>query len=402
VRTPVILLLVATGVTLLLGEGALRVAERTRCQDRMGGFVVRNRLWGWGHRPGAHGWAQGCLEGTPEWRVYTRINSRGLRDREIPRERSGGFRVLVLGDSFTAGMQVEQDATFVKLLERRLAASAPAGSDVEVLNAGVSGWGTDNALLFFQNEGWRYRPDLVLLAFDTVNDIWENARELVGTNPFWPDKPYFALVDGRLVRAHFPLPEVSLRRRVLVHLAGSLALDSAAFRRASAIPQVMSLLLIPPPNPLVPGGPADTWGVYREHYPEIWQEAWRITFGLVLRLRREVEKRGARFAVTVINGREVVSRQRWESDLGIRPALRGVALDPAKPNRLITRFLARRGIPTIPLLDEFRARFGDDATPGHFTRDGHWAPAGHELAARLIDEALHQLALVPADRPPAP
>lgn len=398
-RTAIFLLLGATAIIVLLGEGAFRLAERTHCRDQMGGFVVRNRAWGWGHRPGAHGWAQGCSEGKPEWRTYTRINGRGLRDRDIPHERAGGFRVLVLGDSFTAGMQVEQEATFVKLLERRLAASAPAGSRVEVLNAGVSGWGTDNALLFFQNEGWKYRPDLVLLAFCTVNDVWENTRELVGTNPFWPDKPYFTLVDDRLVLVHFPLPETSLRRRLLVYLAGSLALDSALFRRASAIPQVMSLLLIPPPNPLVPGGPVDTVLVYRKDYPEVWQQAWRITFDLIRRLRKDVEKRGARFAVTVINGREVVSPRRWESDvIALRPALQGVALDPVKPDRLITRFLARRGIPTIPLLDEFRARFGADATPGYFVRDGHWAPAGHGLAAELIAAGLHQLALIPAER----
>jgi hypothetical protein len=400
VRTALVLLLVATVVALLLAEGAFRIAERTHCQDRMGGFVVRNRLWGWGHRAGARGWAQGCSEGKPEWRAYTRINRHGLRDREIPHERTGGFRILVLGDSFTAAMQVEQEATFVKLLERRLAASAPLGSGVEVLNAGVSGWGTDNALLFFQHEGWRYRPDLVLLAFCTVNDVWENARELVASNPFWPDKPYFALVDDRLVLEHFPLAETSLRRRVLVSLAGSLALDSALFRRASAVPQVMSLLLIPPPDPLVPGGPVDTVGVYLEDYPEVWQRAWRITFGLVHRLREDVEKRGARFAVTVINGREVVSPRRWNSDvLALRPALQGVAMDPAKPDRLMTRFLAQRGIPTIPLLDEFRVRFGDDAMPGYFARDGHWAPAGHALAAQRIAAGLHQLALVPADGP---
>ena len=45
------------------------------------------------------------------------------------------------------------------------------------------------------------------------------------------------------------------------------------------------------------------------------------------------------------------------------------------------------------------AQFAADGTPGYFTWDIHWAPAGHALAARLVDEGLHRLALVPAPPP---
>ena len=130
--------------------------------------------------------------------VYGRINSRELRDREVAYEHGTAPRILVLGDSFTEAFQVEQEQTFERLLAERLG--------IEVVNAGDSGFGTDNALLFFLAEGWKYRPDLVVLMFNTSNDILENDNTpLLGTKFPYPDKPYFELTDGRLERRHYPL-----------------------------------------------------------------------------------------------------------------------------------------------------------------------------------------------------
>jgi hypothetical protein len=396
----IVLVVVATTLTLLVGEIGFRLVERVRCRDLAFGYMVRSRLWGWGHRPGAAGWLQGCLGNRSEWRTWIRINRHGLRGDDVPYERTGAFRVLVLGDSFTAAIQVDEQETFAKRLERRLAGSLE--SRVEVLNAGVSAWGTDNELEFYRHEGVKYRPDLVLLAFDTSNDVFESTRGLVGTDPFFPDKPYYVHEHGHVALRHSPLPESSLARRLSAGVAGPLALHSALFRRVAAIPAVRDLLLIPPPSPLLADKPEETMGVYRADYPPIWRAAWRLDRRLLLRLRREVARQGARFAVAVINGREVLSRSRWDFAMKMRPWLQGVALDPEKPNRLVTRFLARHDIPAIPLLDAFRAQFANDATPGHFQWDTHWTPVGHELAARLIADGLRAHGLLPAAaRPPA-
>ena len=42
---------------------------------------------------------------------------------------------------------------------------------VEVINAGVGGWGTDQEAIFYLGEGFRYQPDIVLLAFFVRNDV---------------------------------------------------------------------------------------------------------------------------------------------------------------------------------------------------------------------------------------
>jgi len=385
--------LLAFGVTLglLVAEGAGRLLERMVCRDALAGLVVRSREFGWRLRPGAAGWQQRCAVRAPEWRIHTRINPHGLRDRDIPYERRGGFRVLALGDSFVEGMQVDQERTFPKLLEQRLDA---AGVPTEVLNTGVAGWGTDNELLFFRTEGWKYAPDLVLLAFDTTNDVFENQRHLVARSTFWPDKPYFTLEHGQLTLQHFPLPARSPVMEALAALSGPLLLHSALMRWTTAFTSVWQLVGVPPPHPLEPGIP-EPMEIYLRHYPPEWQQAWRITRRLILQLRREVRAHGGRLAVVLVHPREEVSPMRFKFATDIRPALKGKALDVDKPNRLITRFLARRRIPTIPTLDEFRARYRENGTPGYLVADIHWAPAGHELVARLVDEGLHRLGLVP-------
>jgi lysophospholipase L1-like esterase len=112
---------------------------------------------------------------TPEFDVAVRINSRGLREREIGYDRPPGvFRILVLGDSQTFGWGVEADETYPRLVEHRLAAARRR--PVQVINAAVPGTGTAHQLYFLQTEGWKYRPDLVILGFFPFNDITDNGQ----------------------------------------------------------------------------------------------------------------------------------------------------------------------------------------------------------------------------------
>jgi lysophospholipase L1-like esterase len=377
------LLLALLGLLLGLGlsEGLARL---TLCQDSLL-FSGPNRLYGWGHTPNASGWAQRCVAGKPEWRAYTSINSLGLRDREIPYAPRPPFRILVLGDSFTAGLQVAQDRTFVKLLESALDAGAPPASRVEVLNAGVSGWGTDNELLYYRAEGWKYRADLVLLVFNTGNDVMEDSPALLAVSPFpYPDKPHFVLEDGRLRLRHFPLPAESPVMAALRAARRALDRHSVLYRLVNSL----GLRVLPAAaNAAAPPAGPNPGEVYLRQYPPRWQEAWRLVRGLVLTLKRDVEAHGSRFAVVVMNAKEEVMTQRilpWR--------------DFDKPNRLITEFLARRHISAIPLLETFRANYRTTGETGYFTWDVHWTERGHAIAAAEIARGLEAQGLVPAAR----
>jgi hypothetical protein len=81
-------------------------------------------------------------------------------------------RIVSLGDSFTIGYEVAFEDTFSRVLEREL---GRWGQRVEVLNAGVSGFGTAEECAYLERELWKYSPDLVLVSF-FVNDFADSVR----------------------------------------------------------------------------------------------------------------------------------------------------------------------------------------------------------------------------------
>ncbi|MBI5802532.1 MAG: hypothetical protein HZA92_17635 [Verrucomicrobia bacterium] len=107
-----------------------------------------------------------------EWEF--RINSAGLRnDREFARPKPPGvFRVLCLGDSHTQGYEVRQEHTYAAVLERFLNTN---GWRAEVINAGVSGFGTAEQVAYLESEGVKWQPDAVVLGF-FANDYEDNLK----------------------------------------------------------------------------------------------------------------------------------------------------------------------------------------------------------------------------------
>jgi len=132
-----------------------------------------------------------------KWAFVT--NGRGFRNaRDFAYEKpEGTLRLLSLGDSHTQGYEVRQDFTYTAVAERTLNAR---GVKAEAINAGVSGYSTAEALAFLENEGVRYRPDVVVLGF-YANDFEDNLKAGL-----------FALEDGRLVeKKHAHIPGVKIQ-----------------------------------------------------------------------------------------------------------------------------------------------------------------------------------------------
>ncbi|MGI9308931.1 MAG: SGNH/GDSL hydrolase family protein, partial [Gammaproteobacteria bacterium] len=108
-------------------------------------------------------------------------NSRGHRDDEVEVPKPEGvFRILLIGDSFTAGANVEQRDAYPQVLERllnedRLSAvpvNADNGPIIEVVNAGVGGWSPFQYAQYLEYYGEAFEPDLVLAGVFVGNDIF--------------------------------------------------------------------------------------------------------------------------------------------------------------------------------------------------------------------------------------
>lgn len=115
---------------------------------------------------------------------YRDHNSTGQRDEEYRIEkRSGVFRVIGLGDSYTYGDGVPRDRVFLKMAERLLR-DDPAIGEVEILNFGVPGYNTAMEAATFVERTPDWEPDLVVVQFcrndlNLPNFIWTSAGPFV-------------------------------------------------------------------------------------------------------------------------------------------------------------------------------------------------------------------------------
>ena len=107
--------------------------------------------------------------------VPIRTNSLGLRSPEIALAKPAGtFRILVLGDSVTFGWSLRGEDTYASQLASLLATLRP-NQRVEVINAGVSGYGTWQELRWLQEIGLGLDPDVIVVQAhlnDAADNLW--------------------------------------------------------------------------------------------------------------------------------------------------------------------------------------------------------------------------------------
>ena len=107
--------------------------------------------------------------------VPIRTNSLGLRSPEIALAKPAGtFRILVVGDSVTFGWSLRGEDTYASQLASLLATLRP-NQRVEVINAGVSGYGTWQELRWLQEIGLGLDPDVIVVQAhlnDAADNLW--------------------------------------------------------------------------------------------------------------------------------------------------------------------------------------------------------------------------------------
>lgn len=108
------------------------------------------------------------------------INSHGLRGLEIePEKRPGEFRILVIGDSISAGQDLPEKHTYPFVLQGYLRKRFP-GRLIRVQNGAVNGYSILQGSMVLEELREKYRPDLVILEHTHSNletlDRFENAQ----------------------------------------------------------------------------------------------------------------------------------------------------------------------------------------------------------------------------------
>jgi carbamoyltransferase len=142
---------------------------------------------------------------TPTGGYLVRTNSAGFRsDHEFVRPKSAErFRVLLYGDSQTAGDGVSNSQRFSDLMEQAI-------SGLEIYNFGLSGTSLDQHFLIHEAEGDK-EHDLVVVAFYVENILRLRRRVVRARDPAGSEifraKPYFEVERGELRLRNVPVPK---------------------------------------------------------------------------------------------------------------------------------------------------------------------------------------------------
>jgi hypothetical protein len=311
-------------------------------------FTGSSPLLGRLNRPNTAGWKR-----TAEFTTWVRVNSGGLRGPEVGYAKPPGvYRVLVLGDSFTFALQVDEQASFVARLAERLQATRP-GATVETLNAGVDGWSTANEYAWLGLEGYRYQPDLVLVMFYVGNDPGDNADQ-VGS-PEQLDRLDLGRQESALQAVRERLASLSLAYNLFEQgVLAKLQLDQTDEATAGSRPSKSE----------------------RRGNAERKEIGWEISEALLRRMRALCEQRGCDLAVVAIPTFDQV-------------------LDPSVPLKPLEELQSESGVPVIDVLPTFRAQPRAARERLYFEQNRHWTAAGHALAAEQVTGELVRLGFAP-------
>jgi lysophospholipase L1-like esterase len=112
-------------------------------------------------------WLPEAFRSNPVWRIV--LNADGFRSGPVTKDkRPGALRIACIGDSWTFGMNVNQDATYPSRLEALLKQQEPH-ADLDVMNFGVLGYSSFQGLELLKRQVLDLHPDVLVVGFG-MND----------------------------------------------------------------------------------------------------------------------------------------------------------------------------------------------------------------------------------------
>ncbi len=267
---------------------------------------------------------------------------------------------LVIGDSFTFGLGVADDETFVSHLNRA------AGG--RFLNAAVPGYATDQALLLLPELLSSYRPQRVILVVYLGNDFFDNALPFPLQAAY--GKPYFELADGELLLRNQPVPRqpksVSTQEKDVRRLMSQGRSEHGTWwMRRWADTKLGQLVLS-----LLPAGSSATiTDAERERYTPYE----RLFEALLDQVRQIVAASGGELVTVVMPGRSFVVAP-WSYAALQQEAFRQVVLAHTGPDFAI-----------VDLAGSLRdGTEGNRGREWYFPNDGHLNRQGHAVVAAIL------------------
>jgi hypothetical protein len=334
--------------------------------------------------------------------TYWETDEHGFRAKHPAKPSS--LRVMVYGDSNILARFSNFEDTYTQRLQAKL--TDLTGQSVEVINAGVEGFGPDQSLLRFESEAPIFRPDIVVFHIFADNDFGDLIRNRL-----------FSLdAAGQLVQTDHPRQADQCLRvtpcAATEATAASLRDWAESLRLTHAVRKVLSLARTPPsktPDPT----PEEViryyldvaraeYAVYKDHKARAFSHfSDYYDFDLALYPEWESSQTKIRLMEAVLQQAAAVARIHRirfmvliePSSLDLTPNLKPHFADLSKfegysPRNLVgplEQMASKHQIPHVSLYDLFRAH----AAKGLYFDDGyddHWNNAGQEVAAAATAE----------------
>jgi len=309
--------------------------------------------------------------------IAIRTNKLGFRGGSFS-DRDHRRRVIILGDSFVQALQVEEQQTFGSLL-----AHSPAG--VQVLQAGICGWGQGDQLRWLTEHHRRLRPDLVVVAAYLGNDpSIDNMKSghmgstgyLVSRHGHLLNRPG-GLDNSRISRIK---QQTIYRSRALLLLGRLVYTMGHQFNRWRGEPEWQSIRR----------NHRQSLRLYRREN-RMQENFIRVFIDLIRQINRLGEENDFEVLVMCIPWHCTLDEERFRTEIegcGLQPELFRADL----PNNQIHRALVEHRIPLLDLRHVFLAR--PDPLQAFGAVDQHFSPTGHVWTVRALARDVQRL--VPA------
>lgn len=394
-----ILNLALAGLSCLVGLVVLEVAARIILAARPPGksgeqavYTLFDPVLGWRNKPGAS-----VVYNRREYKTTVEINALGFRDVERSVAKPPGRpRVLVIGDSFVEAYSVERDQSLTRRLE---ALATESGCPVDVVNAGVHGYSTDQEALWYEREAGPLGADVVVIAA-YYNDLLHNARDRYSGSP----KPRVEVREGVLSPINTPLPQPAppkapsgpAPRRPIEGSALKALIVERLFMGAPLWHARLARLGLV--ESYEPDSVPDELRVYRSRgrNPEI-EAAWSNTEQILGSVGNTIRSRGSRAVLAHIPARFEVSDRAFELTI-LRYGLERSAWDPSRVRTRLEEIASRTGFSFLDFTPALRAAVSLSAGEPYFPYDGHWNASGHDVAAGALFAFLREQSLVECGR----
>lgn len=337
-------------------------------------------IMGWVNKPDV----DGEREVTRNVFFHRRHNSKGLRSlREFSYNKPPGVkRILLIGDSFFWGYGVDDRDIISEVLQRKVRDS------IEVINGAVTGYATDQELLWLVEEGLKYQPDLVILGCFPTNDLADISVSVMMGYP----KPFFAFNGDRLVARNVPVPDTRETRRkafdkpdtVFGRLKKFLRHHIHTYQfitgRLNSIPTLRNFFL--------KVGLAEEFTTALPGVPEYRLKSEKVLplfNALIKEIKQVSEEAGADFLLVFIPEKE----QDPENLVGYSGIREGAFERNSEMSLYLSQLTSDNNmkfLDLLPIIRQHHNRGKHIHTPEEYNH--HWSPLGHRVAADAIFERL--------------